>query len=432
MERYSEYKDSGVQWLGEIPSHWEVCSVRSYAKEYTEKNKNEKTRELLALSYALGVTLYRDKIYNMDRVKENYEEYKIVYENALVLSPNDIIKGSVYVSNYYGCISPMYLTFKSRFEDPTYLLYLSYLLRTKQAGRTFFSIAKGLIGSILDNGKYVTRRMSVSRTNLINFKVVMPPIGEQRMIVSFLDNMSAKIDTFIAEKEKELQLLEELKQSEIANAVTKGLNPNVAMKETANPYLSKVPKAWKAIKMKYLFNERSEKNHPDEPMLSATQTEGVILQSKYKGRVVVVNTGFEGLKLVKIGDFVIHLRSFQGGIEYAYDQGIISSAYTILCPKDSTNSDYFKYLFKSSAFIDLLKTCVTGIREGQNINYTKLKQYPIPVPPIEEQQAIVEYIDSKTKNINSLISEIQSEVEYLKEYKQRLISDAVTGQFKIM
>ena len=128
MERYSHYKESGIQWIGEVPSHWKICSVRTYAQEYVEKNKPEKTRELLALSYALGVTLYRDKQFNMDRVKENYEEYKIVHEGVLVVSPNDIIKGSAFVSRYYGCISPMYITLKSRFNDPIYLLYLSYFV----------------------------------------------------------------------------------------------------------------------------------------------------------------------------------------------------------------------------------------------------------------------------------------------------------------
>ena len=166
-------------------------------------------------------------------------------------------------------------------------------------------------------------------------------------------------------------------------------------------------------------------------MLSATQTEGVILQSKYKNRVVVVNTGFEGLKLVKVGDFVIHLRSFQGGIEYTYDQGIISSAYTILFPNNADFSEYFKYLFKSMPFIDLLKTCVTGIREGQNINYSKLKQHQIPLPPIEEQRAIVAYIKEHTSKIENLTSKLQQEIEAIKEYKQRLISDVVTGQIKV-
>ena len=191
-------------------------------------------------------------------------------------------------------------------------------------------------------------------------------------------------------------------------------------------WLGVIPGHWGKRKLKYLFTERSEKNHPDEPMLSATQSDGVILQSKYKNRVVVVNTGFDGLKLVKVGDFVIHLRSFQGGIEYAYDQGIISSAYTILTPKQIEYSDFYKYLLKSNSFIDLLKICVTGIREGQNINYSKLKQYFIPLPPIDEQQAIVSYLDDKCAKLDQLVANKEKEIELLQEMKQRVIADAVT------
>lgn len=197
-------------------------------------------------------------------------------------------------------------------------------------------------------------------------------------------------------------------------------------KDSGVQWLGEIPGHWEMRKMKYIFDERSEKNHPNEPMLSATQSEGVILQSKYQGRVVVVNTGFEGLKLVKDGDFVIHLRSFQGGIEYAYDRGIISAAYTILNPKYPEFSAYYKRLFKSSSFIDLLKICVTGIREGQNINYSKLKQFFIPLPPLSEQRSIVSFLDAKCGKIDEWVTKKQKEVENLQELKQRVIADAVT------
>ena len=197
-------------------------------------------------------------------------------------------------------------------------------------------------------------------------------------------------------------------------------------KDSGVQWLGEIPGHWEMRKMKYIFDERSEKNHPNEPMLSATQSEGVILQSKYQGMVVVVNTGFEGLKLVKDGDFVIHLRSFQGGIEYAYDRGIISSAYTILNPKYPEYSAYYKRLFKSISFIDLLKICVTGIREGQNINYSKLKQFFIPLPPLSEQHSIVSFLDAKCGKIDEWVTKKQKEVEHLQELKQRVIADAVT------
>lgn len=212
--------DSGIEWIGQIPAHWKVVPFRSYTIERAEKNKGEKTRELLALSYALGVTLYRDKVFNMDRVKDDYEDYQLVYENDLVLSPNDIIKGSVYVSKYFGCISPMYNVFSARNPKTHYLPYLSYLLRTKEAGWKFFFIARGLIGGISNTGKYVTRRMTVSRQDLMSFKVLLPSYEEQLAIVEYLDNKCSQIDTIIAQKETLISQLQEYKKSIIFEYVT--------------------------------------------------------------------------------------------------------------------------------------------------------------------------------------------------------------------
>lgn len=230
------------------------------------------------------------------------------------------------------------------------------------------------------------------------------------------------------QRERERELLESLKQSEIANVVTKGLNPNVPMKDSGIPWIGMIPKHWEVKKIKFLFKERSEKGFPNEPVLCSTQKYGVIPQDMYENRVVVVNKGLEGLKLVEVGDFIISLRSFQGGIEYAYYQGIISAAYTVLTPSKEINSQYIKYLFKSHPFIELLKTCVTGIREGQNINYGMLRKNSIMLPPLSEQQAIVSYIEDKLQKIDTCITDLQAEINYLKEFKQRLISDVVTGQ----
>lgn len=197
-------------------------------------------------------------------------------------------------------------------------------------------------------------------------------------------------------------------------------------KDSGVQWLGEIPSHWELLKMKYAFKERSEKNHPNEEPLCATQSRGVIPQSLYEGRVVVVNKGFEGLKLVKVGDFVISLRSFQGGIEYAYYQGIISAAYTVLQPKESDMAPYFKYMFKSHDYIQLLQTCVTGIREGQNINYPLLAKKAVPIPPMEEQHAIVSYLDTKCSKLDTFISNKEKEITLLQEIKQRVITDAVT------
>ena len=216
----AQMQNSGIEWIPEIPAHWKTVPFRSYVIERSEKNKGEKTRELLALSFALGVTLYRDKVYNMDRVKEDYEDYQIVYKDDLVLSPNDIIKGSAFVSKYYGCISPMYLVFSARHASTHYLPYLSYLLRTKEAGWKFFFIARGLIGGISNTGKYVTRRMTVSRQDLMSFKVLLPPYDEQLSIVDYLDKKTTDIDKVIAQKENLITQLQEYKKSVIFEYVT--------------------------------------------------------------------------------------------------------------------------------------------------------------------------------------------------------------------
>jgi probable type I restriction-modification system len=197
-------------------------------------------------------------------------------------------------------------------------------------------------------------------------------------------------------------------------------------KDSGIKWLGKIPQHWEVRKIKYVFTERSEKGYPEEPVLCSTQKYGVIPQYMYESRVVVVNKGLEGLKLVRKGDFVISLRSFQGGIEYAYYQGIISAAYTILNLNDNCYSNYIKYLMKSFDFIQLLQTCVTGIREGQNINYALLRKSSLPLPPLAEQRAIVSYLDGKVGQIDTYIAKQTQQIELLKELKQAVIANAVT------
>ncbi len=249
--------------------------------------------------------------------------------------------------------------------------------------------------------------------------------------MSFLDAKTAQIDRFISEATKEIEKLNELKQAQIAHLVMHGTNPDAPMKDSNIVWIGQVPEHWEVRKMKFLFDERTEKNHPEEPILCATQAHGVIPQSMYDNRVVVVNTGFQNLKFVEVGDFVISLRSFQGGIEYAHYQGIISAAYTILRSKGDLTNDYTRYLFKSFPFIQLLKTCVKGIREGQNINYDMLKNNYLFVPPKQEQTAIVSAINSLNKRIDMLTSQLVDQINHLKELKQRIISDAVTGKIDV-
>ena len=404
MKRYDIYKDSGVQWLGEIPGHWECVPLKRICE--MKSGNNLTSLDILDAGDfpVYGANGFRG-YYNQFN-KEG--KYILIGRQGALAGNVHLVDGKFWATDHAIVVT---LTFNKVYVD-----YMSFALISMNLNQYAFDTAA---------------QPGLAVSKIIPISAPLPPLSEQRSIVSFLDAKCGMIDEWVTKKQKEVEHLQELKQRVIADAVTRGLNPHVKMKATNIPWLKEIPEHWEMRKMKYLFDERSEKNHPNEPMLSATQSEGVILQSKYQGRVVVVNTGFEGLKLVKVGDFVIHLRSFQGGIEYAHYRGIISSAYTILNPKYPEYSAYYKRLFKSSSFIDLLKICVTGIREGQNINYSKLKQFSIPVPPLSEQKQIVSYLDAKCSKIDKLIANVTREIECIKEYKQRLISDVVTGQIKV-
>lgn len=417
MKRYEKYKPTGIQWLPEIPEHWKVQRFGSLFKRKVVAN--DPSKELLSVFLDRGVIKASESDKRTHQASDDLSKYQLVEPTDFVMNNQQAWRGSVGVSNFIGIISPAYHLFAMpSCYNPH---YANYLLRDRVMVNLYDMSSKG-VGSI-------QRTLNFNWLN--NGKCILPSITEQNKIVAYLDKRITLIDNCKCQRERELQTLNELKQAEIASVVTRGLNPDVPMKDSGQIQFGKVPAHWDTIKLKYCFNQRSEKGFPNEPVLCATQSKGVIPQSLYENRVVVVNKGFDGLKLVKVGDFVISLRSFQGGIEYAYYQGIISSAYTILTPKDERNSKYFKYLFKSHPFIQLLQTCVTGIREGQNINYSVLGNNFIPVPPIEEQNAIVEYIESKTSKIDTMIEALKAEIDRLTEYKQRLISDVVTGQIDV-
>lgn len=180
-------------------------------------------------------------------------------------------------------------------------------------------------------------------------------------------------------------------------------------------WITDIPSHWKILKIKKVFKERVEKGFPNKPLLAATQTQGVIEKKQFKQRTVEAFKDLHLLKLALPGDFIISLRSFEGGIEYVWNEGIISPAYIILKMEKDFNRLYFKYLFKSYPFITLLQSCVTGIREGQNINYTKLSEHFIPIPNMEEQDKIVNFLDNKLAKIDRLLSIKQKQTDILKE-----------------
>jgi len=204
------------------------------------------------------------------------------------------------------------------------------------------------------------------------------------------------------------------------------LKPYPEYRESGLPWIGAMPIHWQQRRMKFLFKERVQKGFPDRPLLAATQTKGVVRKEDYGTRTVTAQKDLHLLKLVEPGDFVISLRSFQGGIEVAHCQGIISPAYTILAPKLETRANYFKHFFKAPTFISSLTLFVTGIREGQNIDYERMSRAYMPLPPPEEQELIGRFLNHTNQRIERTVRAKRKVIALLNEQKQVIIHRAVT------
>ncbi len=208
-----------------------------------------------------------------------------------------------------------------------------------------------------------------------------------------------------------------------------GLKSYPSYKDSGLPWGGRMPAHWSQRRMKFLFSERSEKGFPTEPLLAATQTKGVVRKEDYGDRTVTASKDFHLLKLVKSGDFVISLRSFQGGIEVAHCRGIISPAYTVLAPREQARRAYFRHFLKSPNFISSLTLFVTGIREGQNIDYVRLSRAYMPLPPEDEQEAMGRFLDHANAKIERAIRAKRKLIALLNEQRQAIIHRAVTRGF---
>lgn len=191
-------------------------------------------------------------------------------------------------------------------------------------------------------------------------------------------------------------------------------------------WLRSIPANWKLRRLKTVLAERTQKGFPDLPLLAATQTKGVVRKEDYEYRTVVAQKDLHLLKLVEVGDFVISLRSFQGGIERAHHRGIISPAYTVLYSRQDSLSEYLAHLFKSRVFLELLRLNVTGIREGQNIDYERLSRELIPVPPPDERTAIVGFLAGAMRRLDEAIAAKKQLVELFEEERQAIVATAAT------
>lgn len=276
---------------------------------------------------------------------------------------------------------------------------------------------------------------AINSTTLMNLSIPVPSMELQRLISLYLDRETYRIDSLIAEKQNFVSLLKEKRQALITHVVTKGLEPNVPMKDSGVEWLGKVPEHWDIRYSKWLFSERNIRATETDEQLTASQKYGVIPQKLFmeleNQKVVQVILNPEILKKVEKDDFVISMRSFQGGLEHSNYSGCISSAYVPIYPRIEIDTMYFKFLFKSKSYIQALQSTSDLIRDGQALRYKNFIEVDLPLPPVDEQKRISTFISLQTDRIDNLVAETNKSIELLKEKRSSLITAAVTGEIDV-
>ncbi len=278
-------------------------------------------------------------------------------------------------------------------------------------------------------------RYGLSHSAIKSIRLTVPPLCEQVAIVRFLDHADRRIRRYIRAKQKLIKLLEEQKQAIIHRAVTRGLDPNVRLKPSGVEWLGDVPEHWEVCRSKRLFTVRKELSRANDVQLSATQAYGVIPQAEFEERagrkVVRISMHLEKRRHVERDDFVISMRSFQGGLERAWSSGAIRSSYVVLKPEPGADVGYFAYVFKSRGYIGALQATADFVRDGQDLTFDNFRRVDLPLVSLDEQREIVRFVAEATLGIEVNIFRLNREISLLCEYRTRLIADVVTGKLDV-
>ncbi len=417
-----EFKDSKISWVGSIPERW--CVQRNKNAFICSKEligELSSSTQLLSLT-TKGIRAIKEGD-TSGKVPESYNTYQIVKNKNLVMCLFDLDCSAVFagLSNYEGMISPAYKVLSCK--KSIIPQYANYWFAYVFDGRKFMHYSKNI-------------RYSLTYDEFSALKIVIPPLFEQQNIVEYLDEKCGEIDMLIELQNQMIEKLKIYKQSVISEAVTKGLNPDVLVKRSGIDWIKNLPVHWNVITPKALFSLRKEKAKKGERQLTASQQYGIIYQDEYMQltgtKIVTVMKDFDILKHVESGDFVISMRSFQGGLEYSENTGSISSAYVMLIPNPKyVYPKFYRWLFKSSFYINALQSTSNMVRDGQAMRYSNFAQVPLYVVPLSEQKEIASYLDEKCADIDRLIDLKQQKIEKLKDYKKSLIYEAVTGKLNL-
>ncbi len=308
------------------------------------------------------------------------------------------------------------------------------LIPSAKLNRTYLSFFLSDIERYVSYYSSSNTQENLNLTKIRNLNIALPPLPEQQAIADFLDRKTAQIDTLIEKKQRQIDLLQEEHKALIIHTITKGINPNVPMKDSGVEWLDEIPSHWKLMKTKYLFRLVTEKAPDDNDMeLLSLYTEiGVRPRKDLEARGNKASTT-DGYWIVKEGDIVINkLLAWMGAVGYSAYDGVTSPAYDILRKTVPLNSKFYHYLLRCGIVLPEFKRRSRGIMEMRlRLYFDELGQIPLVYPSETEQNQIVEYLDELEDTINRTMSKITREIELLQEYRTALISEAVTGKIDI-
>ncbi len=425
--RYPEYKDSGVEWLGQVPASWSLGKFRHYFSESSEKIESEVYGEMLSVSGYRGIEPKQYGDENQKRTEENLIGYRIVHAGQLVVNTMWLNYAGLGVSQLEGHVSPAY---RSYWVDPS--LRKPYVHHLMRSSCYVLGYTKHLTG-VRPNS------LQMGRDDLMSFPILIPPLPEQESIANFLDQETAKIDALVAEQQKLIELLKEKRQAVISHAVTKGLDPTVKMKDSGVEWLGEVPEHWEVKPIQWVASindevlpESIDGDYEIEyvDIGSVNLSSGIESSEMHKFK----DAPSRARRIVKNGDVIVstvrtYLKAI-ASVKEPPENMIVSTGFAVIRSKRSLEPNFAKFGLQSSYFIDEVISRSTGISYPA-INASELAKIKIPLPLAEEQIVIFEYLNEQTLEIDSLISESQKIIVLSQERRSALISAAVTGQIDV-
>mgnify|MGYP004527334443 CR=1 FL=1 len=426
-------KDSGISWLGEYPSDWELKKIKYCLQERVEKNNPVRTTEILSLTAKQGVIPYDQKEGGGNKPKEDVSAYRLAYPGDIVMNSMNILSGSVGLSQYFGCVSPVYYMLRpwKAIED---VRYYNYIFQTTMFQRSLFGLGNGILIKESGNGKLNTIRMRIPMDKFGGLFIPVAPIDEQKRIADFLDAKCAEIDALTADIQTQIDTLEQYKRSVITETVTKGLNPNAEMKDSGIEWVGRIPAHWPIHPVYSYYGERKNKNRlgKEDNLLSLSY--GRVIRKDINTNDGLLPESFNTYNIVEAGDIIIRptdlqndKRSLRTGL--VKEHGIITSAYIDLCPLKQVDSRYFHFLLHAYDVMKVFYNMGNGVRQG--LNYSEFSRLMVFEPPYEEQVAMADYLETKVTEVDAIIEQKKEQMAVLDAYKRSLIFEYVTGKKEV-